>query len=188
MPTNTCSDSTQEKATASNSNPNLSVCVVETTHLPSPSIPSPSLTSTVSTTSTPSQEPLLISEMSDKIQTSKEPGVCVETGYSRSADPSPRPTHKQYGSNNFRKQQSRNKGSYGSSKGMLFMVCVSTCLYSDVCVCTLWLCVWVVSAFIILVVNYAYYTWDLLMSNGNHTTMERGRLADNGLLPRPHLP
>lgn len=155
VPTNTCSDSTQYKATASNSIPDLSVCVVEATHRPSPSIPSPGLTAiTVSTTSTTAQEPLLInsfSEMSDKIQTSKEPGVGVETGYSRSADPSPRPTHKQYSSSNSRKQQNKNKGSYGSSKGM-FVVYISTHLYlvHERCSCSLWLCVWVVSVFTVL--------------------------------------
>lgn len=161
MPTNTCLDSTQDKATASNSIPDLSVCVVESTHVPSPSIPFPDPTATTaSTTSTAAQEPLLInsfSEMSEKIQTSKEPGVCVETGYSRSADPSPRPTHKQYSSNNSRKQQSKNKGSYVSSKGM-FLVYLSTYLYSvhEMCIVFGW------SLHSLSDINYACYTWYLL--------------------------
>ena len=64
-----------------------------------------------------------MSKMSDKIQTAKEPGVCVETGHGRSADPSPQ--KQQYSSSNVRKQQNKSKGSYGSSRGRFCCVHVS---------------------------------------------------------------
>lgn len=126
MPTNTRQDSTQDKETASNSIPDFPVCVAGSTPYFPPSIPTLTLTTSATTTTTPSQEPLLVNSalnMSDKIQISKEPGVCVETGYGRSADPSPRPPQKQYSNINVRKQQNKNRGrSYGSSKGMFVVV------------------------------------------------------------------
>jgi hypothetical protein len=126
VPTNTHSDPTQDRqATASNSIRDLAVCVTDvSTHSPRPPIPTLDPTTTLSTISTPPQQPVLNSpsKMSDKIQSFREPGMCMETGYGRSADPSPRPTQKQLyssssGSSNGRKQQNRSKGSYGNSKG-----------------------------------------------------------------------
>ena len=132
VPTNTHSDPTQDKqATASNSIRDPEVCVTNvSTHSHRPPIPTLDPTTTLSTISTPSQQPLLnsASKMSDKIQSFREPGICMETGNWRSADPSPRPTQKQFysssssGSSNGRKQQNKNKGNYGSSKGTY--VCV----------------------------------------------------------------
>lgn len=114
VPINTCSDSPQTKATASNSIHNIPVCVTKSTHSPSSPILTLNPTTTTSTSST--SQP---SEMSNKIQNSKEPGVCVETGNGRSADSSPHPTQQQYGSStsSYRKQQNKSKGSYGNSKG-----------------------------------------------------------------------
>lgn len=118
VPTNTWSDPIQnKKATASESTHDNRACVTARSPLPTVFAPYPT------TTTHTSSKPLLVnsqSEMSDKIQiSSKEPGVCVETGHGRSSDPSPRPPQKQYSNgSNVRKQQNRTKGNYGNSKGM----------------------------------------------------------------------
>ena len=149
VPTNTLSDSSQRRATATNSIQDERVCATfKSTHPTlSPTISTLNPTTTVPTTSV-SQKPLLFnstSKMSDKFQISKEPGVCVETGCGRSTDPSPRPPQKQYSNSNGRKQQNRTKGNYGNSKGklgcarLIFYVCVCVVyvvvLYS-LCMCT----------------------------------------------------
>ena len=147
VPTNTCSNSTQDKkATASDSTLDLAVCVTtESTHIPPAPVPPPNIAPAPrpTATATGSTLPQLLynlppsSKMSDKIQNSnKEPGVCVETGHGRSGDPSPRPAQKQYSNGSSKKQQNRTKGNYGSSKGTL--VCVDVVHRIYVYVCGLW--------------------------------------------------